>query len=140
MQTQCKRNSPSIPPRQVQDLIYISDAVHALMLAATTARVSGKVFNIGRGQPVSILEIVAKLNALLGTQLLPYHARLDLEEELCYRLADIARAEAELGFCPGTSLEQGLRHCLDYYSSWRQDFLGISRRKQQLESGLASHE
>jgi UDP-glucose 4-epimerase len=112
---------------QIQDLIYVRDAVHALMLAATTARVSGKVFNIGRGRPTSILEIVARLNSLLGTQLQPFHTSLDLEEELCYRLADSARAEAELGFCPGTDLEQGLRHCLDYYSSWRQDFLDMSQ-------------
>jgi nucleoside-diphosphate-sugar epimerase len=29
--------------------------------------------------------------------------------------ADLARAQAELGFCPCTDLEQGLRGYLDYY-------------------------
>ena len=34
-------------------------------------------------------------------------------------LADVSRAEAELGFCPGTDLEAGLRLCVEPYAKWR---------------------
>lgn len=96
------------------DFIYVDDVVHANLLAIEAPRVSGRVYNIARGRPTTLNHVVATVNAILGTNLQPqYVPRRSTGRGS--RLTDIGRAEAELGFCPGTDLEQGLRRCIAYY-------------------------
>lgn len=102
--------------RGAHDFIYVDDVVHANLLAAEAPRVSGKVYNIARGRPTSLNEVVATINSLLKTNLQPQYTH-DRPPARNSRLTDIARAETDLGFCPGTDLEQGLRHCIDYFTA-----------------------
>jgi UDP-glucose 4-epimerase len=97
---------------QSRDFIYVADVVQANLLAADVERAAGKVYNIGYGKQTTLLELVALLNQLLGTHLKPVHAAPH-PEELRHSQADISRAQADLGFCPGTDLRQGLRHFLE---------------------------
>ncbi|HTU19782.1 MAG TPA: NAD-dependent epimerase/dehydratase family protein [Gemmataceae bacterium] len=101
-----------------QDFIFVDDVVHANLLAAEAPRVSGRVFNIGRGRSTTALEIVSLLNRILGTNLRPIHTAPFLSSDL-HNLADIARSEIELGFCAFTDLERGLERCVDFYARWR---------------------
>jgi UDP-glucose 4-epimerase len=96
------------------DFIYVDDVVHANCLAAEAPRVSGKVYNIARGRPTTFNEIVAKVNALLGTRLQARYARGQMDTR-GPRGTDASRAEVELGFCPSTDLDQGLQRCIAYY-------------------------
>ncbi|HEY7314567.1 MAG TPA: NAD-dependent epimerase/dehydratase family protein [Gemmataceae bacterium] len=105
-----------------QDFLYIDDVVHANLLVAQAQRVSGRVYNIARGHPTTALEIVSLLNRILGSKLRPIHTA-PLAPADGDNLADVARGEAELGFCSFTDLEKGLRHCVDYYSRWRDSLL-----------------
>lgn len=57
---------------QTRDFIYVGDVVEANLIAAQSA-VSGKVFNIGRGESVSINNVVEILNRLLGKHIQPIH-------------------------------------------------------------------
>jgi UDP-glucose 4-epimerase len=100
------------------DFSYVDDVVYGTVLAAEAPRVAGRAYNIARGRPTTLLEVVATVNSLLGTQILPTHSQGRQQDDL-HNLAAIARAEAELGFCPATDLGQGLRKCLDYYRSAR---------------------
>jgi UDP-glucose 4-epimerase len=102
-----------------QDFIYVDDVVHANLLAAEAPRVSGRVYNIGRGRPTTALEIVSLLNRILGTDLRPIHTAPISPRDLS-PLADIARSEVELGFCSFTDLERGLQRCVDFYARWRE--------------------
>jgi UDP-glucose 4-epimerase len=103
---------PIIPgsPFAGQDLIFVDDAVHATLLAAETPRLAGKVYNIGRGRPTTAAEIVATTNSILNTRIEPRYSLCPVPA--LGPLADISRAEIDLGFCPITSLEQGLQHYL----------------------------
>jgi len=95
-----------------QDLIYVDDVVHANILAAAAPRAAGRVFNIASGRPTSFLDVIATVNRILGTRLAPRGVFPDSVEEFP-NLADISKTEVELGFCPGTDLEQGLRWTLE---------------------------
>lgn len=106
------------------DVLFVDDVVHANLLAIAGPRVSGKVYNIARGRPTTALEIVAIINRLLDAQVQPVHNHFPRPEGYVYNQADIARAETELGFCPCTDLEWGLRRCLEYYAE-RQDELAF---------------
>lgn len=95
-----------------QDLIYVEDAVHATILAAHSPRVSGNVYNIASGQPTTCREVVATLNDLFGTRIVPVFAGSRPHGNLNNR-AKVRRAEVDLGFCPATDLRSGLSCCLE---------------------------
>jgi UDP-glucose 4-epimerase len=117
-----------------QDFIYVDDVVHANLLAAEAPRLSGKVYNIARGRPTTLNEVVATVNVLLETNLHPIYTQ-DRASGRGSRLTDISRAEIELGFCPGTDLEQGLRRCIAYYKSHPEELLPPSRPESPLGEG-----
>src|SRR5438067_6719866 len=59
---------------QSRDFTDVADVVQALLRAADAPpAVSGRVYNVGTGKSVSVLDLVAALNRLLGTDLAPVH-------------------------------------------------------------------
>ena len=53
---------------QSRDFTFVADVVQANLLAASAPGVSGRVYNVACGRRTSLLELVAQLNELLGTQ------------------------------------------------------------------------
>jgi UDP-glucose 4-epimerase len=105
---------------QSRDFTYVDDVVQANLLAAEAPRVSGKVFNIGSGRRTTVLDLVEKINGLLGTHLLAIHD-LPRPADVRYSQADISQAQAELGYCPCTDMDRDLQRCLDYHGQFRQE-------------------
>jgi UDP-glucose 4-epimerase len=101
-------------PAGPQDLLAVDDAVHATLLAAGTRRAVGRVYNVGGGRLRTVAQVLAALSAILGTTPPPRQAPPGPGEEVGY-LADTRKAEAELGFCPATDFEKGLRRCVEFY-------------------------
>jgi UDP-glucose 4-epimerase len=115
IQTMLAGQCPAIAdsPFEQQDFLYISDAVHATLLAATATRVAGKAYNIARGRSASLVQVVGGVNKILNTNLQPIFSPTRPPEEPC-RAVSISRAEAELGFCPTNDLKQGLTRFVEY--------------------------
>ncbi|NTW97778.1 MAG: SDR family oxidoreductase [Oscillochloris sp.] len=99
--------------RQSRDFTYIDNVVQANMLAAEApAGISG-IFNVACGASYSLIDLVDRLNRLLGTSLRPLHTAAavgDVRESL----ADISRAHDLLGYAPHVAFDQGLRSTLEY--------------------------
>jgi UDP-glucose 4-epimerase len=103
---------------QSRDFVFVGDVVQANLRAAEAKpdEVSGRVFNIATGKAVTLVELIAQLNKLLGTKVQPKHdaPRVgDVRESL----ADISQAKKHLGYEPQISFEEGLRMSIDYYRS-----------------------
>jgi UDP-glucose 4-epimerase len=99
---------------QSRDFTYVADAVQALIKGAETPGVSGRVYNIGTGNSVTVLDLIAQLNRLLGTDCRPQHGPARAGD-VRHSRADISRARADLGYEPAVSLEEGLRQTLRWY-------------------------
>ena len=99
---------------QSRDFTYVDNAVQALQKAASAPGVSGKVYNIGTGSSITILDLVASLNRLLGSKLVPQHAPTRAGD-VRYSKADISRAHRELGYEPNVSFDVGLERTLRWY-------------------------
>jgi UDP-glucose 4-epimerase len=99
---------------QTRDFTYVSDVVQASLLAMEAPRVAGKVFNVGTGRPTALIELVDRINQLLGSRIRPVH---DGSQAWDIRAshADISRAQTELGYCPCTDLQKDLQKCLESY-------------------------
>jgi UDP-glucose 4-epimerase len=96
---------------QSRDFTYVGDVVQALGRAADTSGISGRVYNIGTGRSVTVLELVAALNRLLGTHLAPQHGPVRAGD-VRHSRADISRARHDLGYEPAVTFEEGLRRTL----------------------------
>jgi UDP-glucose 4-epimerase len=99
---------------QSRDFTYVTNAVQALMKAADAPGVSGNVYNVGVGANITVLDLVAALNKLLGTDLKPVHAA-PRTGDVRFSRADIRRTRAELGYDPQVGFEDGLKQTLDWY-------------------------
>ncbi len=100
--------------RQTRDFTYIGNVVHGNLLAADAPGAVGKVINLANGRSTSLLELMANLNELLGTDVQPVFEPArpgDVRDSM----ADITMAQALLRYVPPTDFEEGLRLSIEYY-------------------------
>jgi UDP-N-acetylglucosamine/UDP-N-acetyl-alpha-D-glucosaminouronate 4-epimerase len=102
---------------QTRDFTYVENVVQAnLKAAAAPAEAAGRVFNVGNGEAVSLLELLKSLNELMGGKIEPIFqpARTgDVRDSL----ADISLARRILGYEPTVDLRTGLKPTIEYYRS-----------------------
>lgn len=92
--------------RQVREFTFVDDVVAATIAAADRGE-PGAVYNIGGGQPVSVLDAIALLEELLDRSLSIEH--LDGSPGDPRRTAaDITKAMRDLRYVPATPLGRGL--------------------------------
>jgi nucleoside-diphosphate-sugar epimerase len=92
--------------RQVREFTYVDDVVAATMAAADRGR-RGAVYNVGGGEPVSVLEAVALLEELVDRPLSVEYLESGPGDPRRTE-ADITRAGRDLGYEPATPLAEGL--------------------------------
>jgi UDP-glucose 4-epimerase len=111
-------NSPRIhgDGEQSRDFTFVDDVIRANLLAAEAPDVSGKVYNIAGGRRISLLELVATINALLGTNVTPVHDA-PRPGDVRHSQADISRATADLGYSPRVNIETGVQRCIDFFTA-----------------------
>jgi GDP-D-mannose 3',5'-epimerase len=93
---------------QTRDLLYVADAVEALLRLEEKASWPPVVVNIGSGKPVPIKVLVEKIIAISGKDIQPNYDPTKPVGPLS-RTADISRARSLLGWEPSVSLEDGLQ-------------------------------
>jgi nucleoside-diphosphate-sugar epimerase len=91
---------------QTRDFTYVADAVEANWLALTP-EATGHVFNIGGGSRVSVNQVLATLEGILGQPIRREH-RAAQPGDVRDTWADTTRARDVLGFAPVVSLREGL--------------------------------
>jgi UDP-glucose 4-epimerase len=100
---------------QCRDFTYVGNAVQAMLKASEAPGVSGKVFNVGTGRNITVLDLVAALNTILGKKLEPRFGPARGGDPR-FSLADIKRIKAELGYHPDVTFEEGLKRTLEWYA------------------------
>jgi UDP-glucose 4-epimerase len=102
---------------QSRDFTYIDNVVSANLLAsrADAARVSGKSYNVGCGSRTSLLEIIAKLEQMLGRRLEREHSPGRVGD-VPHTLADVSAAKRDLGYEPVVEFDEGLRRTVEFFT------------------------
>ncbi len=104
--------------RQTRDFTYVSDAVEANMLAYRYGG-SERIFNIGGGSRISILEVLDLLGASVGRELDLRFADV-AKGDVTDTWADTTLAGEELGYRPTVPIGEGL----DREVSWYREHIG----------------
>jgi CDP-glucose 4,6-dehydratase len=104
-----------------RDYLYVEDGCRAYMrlaeqLAATPA-IRGEVFNFSYEQPLTVLELVARLLAVMGSDLAP-DVRDEASNEIRKQYLDASKARKVLGWAPAFTLETSLRATVDWYRDY----------------------
>ncbi|MFN3982994.1 MAG: NAD-dependent epimerase/dehydratase family protein [Caldilinea sp.] len=87
---------------------YIADCVEGLLLAARWPnRSAGETFNIGGGEEVNVLQVLAILEELSGLKAITTHGPQRPGDQR-RTVADIAKARTLLGYNPQTRIVDGL--------------------------------
>jgi UDP-glucose 4-epimerase len=102
---------------QCRDFVHVRDVARGF-LRAMEAGSGGETFNIGSGCPRSVNQVLAVLNQCMETKLHGQHVD-PVSGELCYSVADIAKAKRLLGYQPVEEFEPALRRLADEVRSAR---------------------
>jgi UDP-glucose 4-epimerase len=102
--------------RQSRDFTYIDNVVDANLSAALAPEVGGEVFNVGCGERTSLLEIITRLEHLLGR---PLERRYTPSRagDVSHTLADVSKGKRLLGYTPLTGFDEGLARTVEYFRS-----------------------
>jgi UDP-glucose 4-epimerase len=121
---------------QSRDFTFVGDVVQANLLAAEAPRVAGRVYNVACGRSTSLLEILDTLGRIVGSRVKPVHAG-PRPGDIRHSRADIARAQAELGYCPCTDLGRDLGRCVEHFKEQSPAPRGAGRPPQERKPDLA---
>ncbi len=109
---------------QKRDLVYVDDAVDALLLAGLSKEAEGQIFNLGGDDPISLAVLAAELIRLTGRgtiEMRPFPAERKLIDVGSF-YASYKKIESALGWRPKTPLAEGLRQTLEFYSNNREEY------------------
>jgi UDP-glucose 4-epimerase len=99
---------------QSRDFTYVSNVVHANLLAATASGVAGQVFNVACGQRHTLLDLIAILNQILGSHISSVHTT-PRPGDVRHSLADITAVQEALGYQSEVDFREGLRRTVAWY-------------------------
>jgi UDP-glucose 4-epimerase len=104
--------------KQSRDFVASRNVVRANLLGAEGERdkVAGKVFNIGCGESINLLQLLAELNRQTGQQIKPNFAEARTGDVRSSQ-ADISAAKRDLSYTVEVSWQEGLKQTLDFYRS-----------------------
>jgi len=104
----------SLEPRR--DLLYVTDTVRGFLALAERPEAIGRAVNLGTGISHSVRELVEAVGRVLGRELhvVQDTARVRPKRSEVMELRADASVARSLGWMPKLSLEDGLRHVVDF--------------------------
>jgi CDP-paratose 2-epimerase len=107
--------------RQVRDVLFIDDLVQCYMDAVRHIdRACGEVYNVGGGpgHVVSLLDVIALLEAVLGTKIHREFADWRPGDQRVF-VSDIRKAKQDLEWQPRISTDEGIKRLADWVITHR---------------------
>ncbi len=108
---------------QTMDFVYVDDVARA-NIAAATAPVTDRVFNVASGTETSLRGLADALLRAMGSDLEPEFGPERKVNPVSRRLADTSAARDVLGFTAQVDLDEGLRRLVDWWQASRDTTAG----------------
>ncbi len=100
-----------------RDFTYVGDVVEGTILAAERGR-PGEIYNLGRGEPVSVMRLAELMMEFMGRRVEVRKRELAPHEALV-SYSDSTKAQRELGWRPRVSFEETVRRYVAWYLAKR---------------------
>lgn len=99
---------------QSRDFTYIDNVVQANLCAARAKKTNGEVVNIACAEKITVNEIIAMINEMVGKNVVPIYAPARAGD-VKHSLADITAARELIGFEPVVLFRDGLQRAIAWY-------------------------
>jgi nucleoside-diphosphate-sugar epimerase len=103
---------------QTRDFTYVANVVDGVLRACEAKGASGEVINVATGGRISLNQLLRVMNSIVGTNLQAIYKE-ERAGDVKDSQADITKAKTLLGYEPTVSLEEGLKHTLEWCRSER---------------------
>jgi UDP-glucose 4-epimerase len=114
----------------IRDYVYVGDVARAFHLAVTRPETRG-LFNIGSGSGMSVLQLLAAIERLLGRPVARHHER-GRAFDVPANVLDISLAARALRWAPVVTFEAGLQRMLEHMQSAHARPVGAAGRGERL--------
>jgi CDP-glucose 4,6-dehydratase len=109
----------------LRDYVYVEDGAAAYMLSAEkmaeNPKLNGEAFNFSNENPISVLDLVRQILALMNSGLEPV-IQDRAKNEIRHQYLSATKARRELGWKPLFGLDEGLRCTVEWYNR----FFGVA--------------
>jgi UDP-glucose 4-epimerase len=102
---------------QTRDFVYVKDVVGANILAMESDAVG--VYNIARGEELSLNTLVSVLRDLTGRQIDPEYEK-SRSGDVKYSVADIAKAKEAFDYTPEYDMREALKETIEWFRSQKE--------------------
>ena len=99
---------------QSRDFTYIDNVVHGNLLAVNAPDAAGQMMNLATGGRITLLDLVDKINAILGTSIAPQFTD-PRPGDIKHSRADVEKARDLLDFAPIVDFDTGLARTVDWF-------------------------
>jgi CDP-glucose 4,6-dehydratase len=116
----CKLDRPVIRSdgQFIRDYFYVEDGVAAYMLLAESLsehkELRGEAFNFSNEIQITVLDLVGKLLAAMGSNLVP-EVRNEVSHEIRHQYLSAEKARSKLSWSPLFTLDSGLQETIGWY-------------------------
>ncbi|OYX35502.1 MAG: protein CapI [Caulobacterales bacterium 32-69-10] len=102
--------------RLARDFTYVDDIVDGIIgvVDQPPERPENRLFNIGAGRPVGLIDMIATLERAIGREAQKVFCAMQ-PGDVSATFADISKLHALTGYDPAVTLEQGLPRFVDWY-------------------------
>lgn len=101
----------------VREYVYVKDVVDAYIRIAEWNGEGVQAFNIGSGEAISVLDLVRKIQRIMGATAEP-QVMGGAKSELHYQRLDYSKIRGLLGWQPKYTLDVGLKETIKWYRTW----------------------
>lgn len=98
------------------DWIYVGDVIQGFLDAGIVPGIEGATLELGSGAKLTTRGMVEKIAALMETQIKPVFGAIPDRPREPIRIADTVETRRVLGWAPTTSLAEGLRQTIQWYT------------------------
>lgn len=102
-----------------RDFTYVDDIVEGILKTSDKIPSFFKIYNIGNSKPVNLLKYIETLEDCLGKQAKKEYLPMQ-QGDVPKTWADVGDLIKDTGYCPKTSLKDGLQH----FALWFKDYYG----------------
>jgi dTDP-L-rhamnose 4-epimerase len=100
--------------KQTRDFVHVSDIVQANLLALEKSSANYNVYNVGSGDPTSILKIAEVLIELYGSNLTPEVTQRYRKGDIRHCYADISKIKKDLGYERKVNFKEGMKRLVEW--------------------------
>jgi nucleoside-diphosphate-sugar epimerase len=101
---------------QARDLVYVDDAIDALIRASVADSLGGQIINVGSAKEYRLLDVAQAVRTAAGANIgLHVGAAPDRPAEIQHLVCNADKAKALLGWAARTDLQSGLARTIAWY-------------------------